>query len=96
MVDALRLAFVNYNTATPPVAKTITEVPREDFMALDANDDTWETANQATPSAYTQSITETLQAFLAHPPSDIGSVDLTFVATGPTLTGMGNNCRCRG
>ena len=70
-------------------ASSITEVPREDFMALDAYDDDWETTDQPIPRGYTQSITDTLQAFLAHPPSDIGAVDLTFVATGPTLTGLG-------
>jgi len=89
MVDILRLAFVNYDASDPPVAINITEVPREDFLSLDAYDQDWETTGAATPPAYTQSITQTLQAFLANPPTDVGAVDLTFVATGQTLTGLG-------
>ena len=38
---------------------------------------------------YTRSITQQLQAFLANPPSDIGGIDLTFVAFSGPLTGLG-------
>lgn len=89
MVDLLRLAYINKDTATPPAPKTITEVPREDVTSLDGLDSSWETTDTATPTGYTQSITDTLQAFLAHPPTDVGAVDLTFVAVAQTLTGAG-------
>lgn len=88
LVDVLRLAFVNYSTPGPQ-ASNITEIPREDFLSFDADDQNWETTGSVTPRGYTQSITQTLQAFLANPPTDVGAVDITFVATGPTLTGLG-------
>jgi len=90
LIDVLRLAFVNYDAADPVVVDSVIEVPREDFVSLDAGDQNWETDFQKTPPAYTQSITETLKAFLAHPPSDIGAIDLTFVAFAAVLTGTGS------
>jgi len=89
LVDVLRLAFVNYDTTNPVLVDSIIEVPREDFTSLDSGEQDWESTFQPTPPAYTQSITETLKAFLANPPSDIGAIDLTFVAFSAALTGEG-------
>jgi hypothetical protein len=86
LVDVLRLAFVSYNGSGN--VKSIREVPREDFTSLDALDPTWEGNYQAIPSGYTQSVTETLKMFLAHPPNNIGGADLTYVGFGQTLTGL--------
>lgn len=89
MVDPLRLAFVNYDAASPPNVVSVQDVPREDFTSLDAYAPDWESNNQPTPMGYTQSITQLLQAFLANPPSDVGGIDLTFVAFSEALTGLG-------
>ena len=90
MIDVLRLAFVNYDASVPPKPVTITDVPRDDFTSLDAYDNgTWESKQLNTPTGYTQSITQTLQAFLANPPLDVGGIDLTFVAFSGALTGLG-------
>ena len=70
-------------------ASAIQDVPREDYLSLDATQADWETTTAPQPYGYTRSITQALQAFLANPPSDVGAIDLTFVAfTGP-LTGLG-------
>ena len=70
-------------------ASAIQDIPREDFLSLDASQADWETTTAPQPYGYTRSITEQLQAFLANAPSDVGAIDLTYVAfTGP-LTGLG-------
>ena len=89
LVDPLRLAFVSYDGATPPNVIGVQDVPREDFTSLDAFAPNWESDNQPTPMGYTQSITQLLQAFLANPPTDVGAIDLTFVAFSGPLTGLG-------
>ncbi len=89
LVDPLRLAFVNYDTSVNRNVVSVQDVPREDFLSLDAGDQDWESTPAPQPTGYTQSITQTLEAFLAHPPSDIAAIDLTFVAFSGTLTGLG-------
>jgi hypothetical protein len=91
LIDVLRLAFVSYDTAVPPNVTQVNDVPRADFTSLDSTGEDWEQDSLPQPTGYTQSITQTLQAFLAHPPSDVSAVDLTFVAISQALQGTGQN-----
>ena len=70
-------------------AIAIQEIPRDDFISMDAFDANWEHDAEPIPYEYTISITQQLQLFLAHAPKDVGSLDLTYVAVSALLTGTG-------
>lgn len=89
LIDILRAAYVNYDTSVPPKVVGVQEMAREDAAALDWNDPKWESDLANTPPEYTESHTDPSEFMLAHPGSDIGAIDFTFVAVSSGLTGLG-------
>ena len=88
-IDILRAAWIAYDTATPPAPAAITDLPRDDAWSLDNLQPGWENTLSAPPEEYVESISPVQQIYIAYQPSDIGAVDLLYVAVGAALSNTG-------
>ncbi len=87
-IDPVRVAWVALDTSNPAKVLSVNELPREEAWTLDHLESDWEN-NSGTPDAYDESLPAVPAIYLAHPPSDIGSVDLLRVAVAAALSNTG-------
>jgi hypothetical protein len=88
-IDILRAAWITYDVNNPVLPATVTDLPRDDAWSLDNLQSQWEENDANPPEEYTESISPVQQIYLAFPPSDIGSLDLLYVAIGAVLSNTG-------
>lgn len=89
IIDILRAAWIGVDTSTPPVPNAIADLPRDDAWSLDNMRKNWEIDENNPPYEYTESVAPAQEIYLANPPSDVGYIDLFFVAIGAVLSNTG-------